>query len=162
MKKVFFRSSIRADKDALRLSGYAVKWRDTAQVDGMAEQIKRGAFDLESEKVFFLINHDSSLPLGKSGRNMELSEDDTGLRFKIDLPDTPRAKELYSLAKAGIIDGMSVGMSDLQTEESGGMRIIHKARLQEISATQAPAYRDTSLEARNAKGNQIIYPPECF
>ena len=64
------------------------------------------------KKVFLLRDHDSSKPLGKLDKNMELSLDEYGLFFKVSpLPNTQLARDTRELIKSGILTGASVGFS---------------------------------------------------
>src|SRR5699024_116559 len=108
---------IREDDDGNKtLSGYAVKWEMKSQVLGMfikfREQVKRGAFleSLNSDDQRFLWSHDTSKVLGRTKNNtLRLKEDDIGLRFEIDLPNTTLGKDTYESISRGDVDGVSFG-----------------------------------------------------
>ena len=158
MKYVRSRVKIRASEDKpMRLEGYAYRFGDHGFADGMKERIDPGAFS--SDDAMLLYQHDPMSVLGREGKNMEISEDQEGLRFTVDLPDTQSAKDIYSLVRAGIIDGVSVGMDARETESEmqGDMRVIKKTRLREISLTPNPVYQKTSVEARHEK--EGLTPP---
>lgn len=159
MKKLFFRSALQTE-EPMKLSGYAYRFGDKGFADGTTEEIQKGAFkDLENKKVFMYMNHDPKKVLGKSGENMKLYEDEEGLKFEIELPETSDAKDAYELVKKNIMDGVSVGMNARGTviEYSGDHRIIKEADLEEISLTQKPVYEQTSVEAREKK--ESLPPP---
>jgi len=144
-----------------KLEGYAYKWGDKGFADGMPETIQKGAFQGGmNEDTMLYMNHDPKKILGRLGKNMSLEEDDVGLKFEVELPDTQEAKDAHELVKAGIIDGVSVGMDDFKEEFEGDMRIIKSARLGEISITQKPVYKETEVMARQ-KGDRL-YPPEVY
>ena len=153
--------AVRASEKPLKISGYAYRFGDKGFADGMRETIQPGAFR-GLDNVMLYLNHDPSMPLARSGQNMTLKEDSEGLRFEAELPETSLGRDVYELAKKGIIRGMSVGMREIEASEEGGMRTIRKASLEEVSLTQRPVYEKTSVEARSVKPNPILYPPECF
>ncbi len=152
---------IREDDDGNRtLSGYAVKWEMKSQVLGMffkfREQIKKGAFleSLNNDDQRFLWSHDPSKVLGRSKNNtLRLQEDNTGLRFELDLPNTSLAKDTYESIQRGDVDGVSFGFNvqDDEVDEPDDdmpLRTIKKAKLIEVSAVAFPAYPDSEVSAR--------------
>lgn len=156
----YIRSKIKirvSDDKPNRLEGYAYRFGDHGYADGMKERIDPGAFTMDD--AMLLYQHDPMRVLGREGKNMELTEDKEGLRFEVELPDTSEARDIYSLVRAGIIDGVSVGMDGRETESEikNGMRVIRKTRLREISLTPNPVYKQTSVEARH--NNRDIIPP---
>lgn len=152
---------VREDDDGNKtLSGYAVKWEMKSQVLGMfmkfREQVKRGAFleSLNSDDQRFLWSHDTSKVLGRTKNNtLRLKEDDVGLRFEIDLPNTTLGKDTYESISRGDVDGVSFGFisqdDDVdEPDDDMPMRTIIKAKLMEVSAVAFPAYPDSEVSAR--------------
>lgn len=152
---------IREDDDGNRtISGYAVKWEMKSQVLGMfykfREQIKKGAFadSLEKDDQRFLWSHDTSKVLGRTkNKTLRLEEDETGLRFELDLPNTTLGNDTYESIKRGDVDGVSFGFkveSDevQEPDDDLPLRTITKARLLEVSAVAFPAYPDSEVSAR--------------
>jgi hypothetical protein len=94
----------------LHLSGYASVTGTPYDMGWYSESIKRGAFGktlAENPDVQLLINHEG-LPIARTGQNMTLSEDNTGLRVEADLdPDDPDVQRLAPKMRAGLIDQMS-------------------------------------------------------
>lgn len=152
---------IREDEEGARtISGYAVKWELKSQVLGMyykfREQIKKGAFleSLNSDDQRFLWSHDTSKVLGRTKNNtLRLKEDDIGLRFELDLPNTTLGNDTYETIKRGDVDGISFGfrVEDDEVEEPDDdlpLRTVKKAKLLEVSAVAFPAYPDSQVSAR--------------
>ncbi|RKD26691.1 peptidase U35 [Ammoniphilus oxalaticus] len=152
---------IREDDDGNRtISGYAVKWEKKSHVLGyfmkFREQFKRGAFadSLENGDQRFLWSHDSSKVLGRIKNNsLRLKEDDVGLYFELDLPNTTLGNDTYESIKRGDVDGVSFGFRnpDDHVEEFDDdipLRTIKKADLIEVSAVAFPAYPDSEVSAR--------------
>lgn len=152
---------IREDDDGNRtLSGYAVKWEMKSSVLGMffkfREQVKKGSFveSLNNDDQRFLWSHDMSKVLGRTKNNtLRLKEDDTGLRFELDLPKTTLGNDTYESIKRGDVDGVSFGfkVEDDEVAEPDDdlpLRTIKKAKLLEVSAVAFPAYPDSEVAAR--------------
>jgi HK97 family phage prohead protease len=155
------------NQDAMILEGYAVRWDSLSQpIDGwFKEKFVRGSF-METLKVDdqrALINHDKSLVLGRrSAGTLALSEDEIGLKFIIELPDTNTAKDLYKNIKLRNIDGVSFGFISAlvdwdETDPSMAIRTIKQAKLFEISIATFPAYLTSSVDARSLE----MYRNEC-
>jgi|SRR5699024_816469 len=152
---------IREDDDGNRkITGYAVKWELKSQVLGMffkfREQIKKGSFleSLNNDDQRFLWSHDISKVLGRTKNDtLTLKEDDVGLRFELELPNTTLGNDTYESIKRGDVDGVSFGFNvedDEVTEPDDDLplRTIKKARLLEVSAVAFPAYPDSQVSAR--------------
>lgn len=152
---------IREDDDGNRtISGYAVKWDKRSHVLGMfmkfREQFKKGAFleSLNEDDQRFLWSHDTSKVLGRVKNNtLRLKEDDTGLRFELDLPNTSLGNDTYESIKRGDVDGVSFGFNVIddeidEPEDDMPLRTVKKAKLAEVSAVAFPAYPDSEVSAR--------------
>lgn len=152
---------IREDDDGKRtITGYAVKWEMKSHVLGMfykfREQFKKGAFadSLNDGDQRFLWSHDSSQVLGRTKNGtLRLEEDDVGLRFELDLPNTTLGNDTYETIKRGDVDGISFGFTnpDDHIEEFDDdipLRTIRQANLIEVSAVAFPAYPDSEVSAR--------------
>ena len=144
------------DEEKRTLSGYAIKFNDVTTIgDQFREQVTSTALEgVDMSNTFALFNHDWSSPLGRAGRNMNLTVDDTGLRVDIDLPDTSMARDLAELVKNDIVGGMSFGFTiadDSWTrDDEMPLRTINKSdRLYEVTFTPIPAYPTTEVALRN-------------
>ena len=155
------RIEIREDDDGKRtLTGYAVKWEKKSKVLGyfrkFREQFRKGAFadSLEKDDQRFLWSHDTSKVLGRTKNGtLRLEEDDIGLRFELDLPNTTLGNDTYESIKRGDVDGVSFGFrveSDEihEPDDDLPLRTVTKARLLEVSAVAYPAYPDSEVSAR--------------
>jgi Escherichia/Staphylococcus phage prohead protease len=139
------------------LSGYAAKFGKPSQdLGGYVEVLKPGCFAQSiangDQRAFW--NHDycDLLARTKSG-TLRLKEDETGLSFEFDVPDTSLGRDLYELVKRGDVDGVSFGFYALADEWSadGKTNTVTEAELIEISPVVFPAYLDTNVEARSAE-----------
>ncbi|MFP7447127.1 HK97 family phage prohead protease [Bacillus infantis] len=153
---------IRETEDGQRtITGYAVKWEMKSHKMGywtrFREQFKKGAFteSLNKEDQRALWSHDTSKVLGRTKNGtLRLYEDDIGLRFELDLPNTTLGNDAYETIKRGDVDGVSFGFSMRKQEwdESDPdniVRTISQADLFEISPVGFPAYPDSQVSARS-------------
>ncbi len=143
--------------EARTLSGYAIVYGAEARINGGLETIAAGAVShslASGRDILALVDHDASRVLGrtKSG-TLRLSEDQRGLAFTIDLPDTQAGRDVLALAERGDLGGMSFGFSVPAggDEWRGNRRTVNRLALHEISVIAShPAYAATSIEARHA------------
>ena len=153
---------IREEENGKRtITGYAVKWEMKSHTMGyfrrFKEQFKRGAFteSLTNDEQLALWSHDTSKVLGRTKNGtLRLYEDDVGLRFELDLPNTTLGNDAYETIKRGDVDGVSFGfrMQKEEWDESDPdniIRSISKAKLVEISPVAFPAYPDSQVSARS-------------
>lgn len=153
---------IREGENGLRtIQGYAVKWEMKSETLGywmrFKEQFKKGAFteSLTNDDQRALWSHDTSKILGRTKNGtLRLFEDEVGLRFELDLPNTSLGNDVYETIKRGDVDGVSFGfqMKKQEWDESDPdnvTRTVLKAKLMEISPVAFPAYPDSQVSARS-------------
>lgn len=149
---------LRSDDGEQRISGYAAMFNTLSEnLGGFREQIHAGAFDrVLTDDVRALFNHDPSFILGRTtAGTLQLDADATGLRYRIDPPDTQYARDLHKSIERGDVTQSSfafqVGEDDWSEDDDGRLiRTIHSIkRLFDISPVTYPAYPDTSVAARN-------------
>lgn len=146
------------------ISGYAAVFNSPTRLwEDLDEVIAPGAFSraISSSDVRCLFNHDWSNVLGrtKSG-TLRLSEDERGLKFEVDLPDTTVARDLIKSMERGDINQCSFGF--IPTEETWDynstpmLRTIHEVELYEVSIVPLPAYEDTEAALRSKEDLEKI------
>lgn len=144
-----------AEDGAMRLSGYAAVFNDASVPLPFSERIAPGAFRKtlsETPDVRLLINHEG-LPLARTKNGtLTLSEDEVGLRFDADLPDTTEARDLWTLIQRGDVDQMSFAFRVIRQKWSADRteRTLTEVSLADgdVSVVTYPAYPTTSVEAR--------------
>lgn len=154
MERRAFQIELRAaGSNPRRLEGFAATFDTEARVGDYVEIIRPGAFKASlasGEDILALVDHDPSRVLGrtKSG-TLRLSENQRGLAFTIDIPETTLGRDILALAERGDLGGMSFGFRALDEEWSGNRRELRSVDLREISVVSAwPAYTNTTVEAR--------------
>ena len=149
-------SALEVRAEGRRLEGYAAVFGAEARVGGFTETIAAGAF-AESIRagadVVALVDHDRTRLLARTRtRTLRLAEDDHGLAFDLDMPDTQAAHDVLALAERGDLGGMSFGFTLAPGGERwrGSRRELRAVRLHEISVVSAwPAYDGTEVTARH-------------
>lgn len=140
------------------LEGYfAVFGSEYRMWENAIETIDEDAFDdtLQNSDVRALVNHDSTLVLGRvSAGTLELRVDKTGLWGKIAInPADQDAVNLYERVRRGDVTQCSFGFDilDQSTEVmENGTTVwkLRKVKLYEVSVVTFPAYEETSVQAR--------------
>ena len=143
------------------LEGYFAVFGEPYQVwDGWVETIERGAFArylASGEDVKVLWNHDSNIVLGSTGNaTAALREDETGLFGSVEINENDQeAVNAYARVDRGDVDGCSFGFDIARQEEwwdDDGVyhtKITEVDPLYEVSPCTFPAYKATSISARN-------------
>jgi HK97 family phage prohead protease len=144
---------------AVTLRGYAAKFNTLSEpMYGFREQIAPGAFaDCLEDDVRALFNHDANHVLGRTtSGTLRVSQDDTGLYYEVDLPDTQAARDLVVSVERGDVTQSSFAFrvapnGDTWDENEDGIviRTITKmCRLYDVSPVTYPAYPDATVGMR--------------
>lgn len=150
------RAATETRAEGRRIEGYAAVFDQETRISDFSEVIRKGAFTASlasgSDKLA-LVDHDSGKVLArtKSG-TLRLQEDERGLRFSVDLPETTLGRDILALASRGDIGGASFAFTvpDGGESWSGDKRELRALNLHEISIVQSfPAYSGTSVQARS-------------
>jgi HK97 family phage prohead protease len=78
-------------------------------------------------------------PAQVAGKWTEMAEDETGLKVKGVLADTPLGNEIHTLLKMDAVRGLSIGYRTIaQDWKDDGTRLIKEAELWEVSVVSLP------------------------
>jgi hypothetical protein len=161
---------IRLNGENRTVAGYGAVFNSETVIGGaFREKILPGAFERAlAGDVFSFFNHDESKVLGrtKSG-TLRLTEDDNGLRYEVDLPDTSAARDLRVSMDRGDVDGSSfmfnVPKGGDEWDFSGDLplRTVRQVNLFEVGPVTMPAYPDAtaalrSMEESRARADEEI------
>lgn len=150
------------DDSKMVLEGYALKFeKETELWKGFKEVIRKWALDnTDMSRVFLLFNHNDDVILaGTSNNSLELQVDDIGLKFRAELVDTQTSKEVYTLAKQGLLTKCSFSFrtakngykySRIDDKNELG-EIVDIETLYDVAVVTYPAYDDTEVYARDIK-----------
>lgn len=142
------------------LRGYAAVFNQEAVIGGrFREVILPGAFTdaVTPDGVRANFNHDPNLLLGRTtAGTLRLREDEHGLAYEVDVPDTSYGRDLMVSVERGDVTQSSF-MFDVTGEDyepatpsSGSLplRKIRSVRLYDVAPVTFPAYSGTSVSAR--------------
>lgn len=158
-------------KRSATMSGYAANFNSLSEdLGGFREQLMPGCFTdaLKTSDVRALFNHDPNLILGRNvSGTLRISEDEKGLRFEVDPPETSYAKDLQISMNRGDINQCSFGFKvaeggDSWEKQSNGsyVRSVSKVeKLFDVSPVTYPAYVSTSCAVRSLEN--FIKDIEC-
>ena len=145
------------------LEGYAAVFNKlTKQLFGFREKIAPGAFKKtlrDKDDVRALIDHDHARIIGRrSAKTLRIKEDDKGLHYEIDLPDTTCGRDIAVSVERGDISVSSFAFRCTKDswvhKKDEEIRTIEEVELIDISPVTYPAYTDTSVALRSLKKRQ--------
>lgn len=150
------RAAHEARAEGKKLVGYAAVFDQETRIADFNEVVRRGAFSASlaaADDKLALVDHDSGKVLArtKSG-TLRLEEDERGLRFEIDMPETTLGRDLLAMAARGDLGGASFAFTVPAGGDvwSGDRRELRSVSLHEVSIVQSfPAYSGTSVQARS-------------
>ena len=155
----------REDGENHTIEGYFAVFNSIYQMDSMlSESIAPGAFTNSlSNDVRALINHDTTLVLGRTGAHtFTISQDERGLYGVITInPKDSDAMNAYERVKRGDVSGCSIGFNIIReatdVSEDGSIHwTIEDVELFECSVCTFPAYEQTNITARAAEREEIM------
>jgi len=171
MERRYLDSEVRAHEQdgKRRILGYAVKWgslslplwRDHRTGLAVREEFRRGAFaDVlkgEGLDVVALRDHNRSLLLGRmASGTLGVREDETGLRYEIDPPDTTEGRDTLVLLDRGDLRGSSFSFEVAQdgdewAERDGALvrTVVKVVALDDVGPVTRPAYPASEAQARS-------------
>jgi uncharacterized protein len=140
------------------ISGYAAVFNSKTSIgDFFEEVIAPGAFARtisENGDIRALFNHNWDHVLGRTKNGtLKVEEDNRGLKFEVELPNTSMARDLAESLRRGDINQCSFGFFatndtwDYAVEPA--VRTLNEVELYEISVVSIPAYEDTEVSLRS-------------
>lgn len=175
IKDLQFRSKVPGDEDGsspVIVEGHAAVFNERTLIeDWYYEEIAPGTFsqDLsDGRDVRCLFNHNWDKILGRrSARTLELDEDEQGLHFIVELPNTTYAHDLEESMRRGDVCECSFLFFPTSQEEDFSLDLplirITGAELYEVSIVTLPQYesakaslRSKQLVRRATKRHQIL------
>ncbi len=155
---------LRSDKEtqAHKITGYASVFYDGTKKteyelwENYIERIMPSAFDnaLKSDDVRALFNHNPNFLLSRTeAGTLQLSVDDKGLKYEIDIPDTQAGRDVKISLERGDLTGSSFAfiVDESVYREVGDLfiREIKSVKLYDVGPVTYPAYEGTEAQARN-------------
>lgn len=151
---------LRTSDEDRKISGYAAVFEKLSENLGfnVREKIKKGAFanSVSGGDVRAFWSHDTAQVLGRTRNgSLKLFEDDHGLGFELNLPDTQLGRDAFTVIKRGDVTGMSFGFEVKADQWERGkdgaphIRTLLDVELFEVSPTAFPAYPQTNVGVRS-------------
>ena len=141
------------------LEGRVLEWDKVYTFNGVKEKFAKNC-DVNFKDTRCLFGHDKNKLLGRVGANLQVYKKEDGLYFKLKKSATDLFKNVYTLAREGILKGVSPGF-DSDARWDGDIRVFDKVDLSEISLVGQPAYGDSTFVTARDK-ETINYPPEVY
>lgn len=155
----------RSDEEEPRIEGYFSVFGDVYEIfPGITESFAQGAFsDSLSDDVRMLINHDTTLVVGRTAAGtMTLREDTYGLwGSALVNPKDSAAMDAYARVMRGDVTQASIGFEIIEEEaehrdDGTSHYTIKKVKLWEVSVCTFPAYKATNVSARQQDRREAL------
>ena len=149
---------LREEGDSLTAVGYAAVFNSTSQnLGGFVERVAPNAFKktIQEADVRALFNHEADALLGRSSNGtLRMMEDEHGLRYEIDLPNTTLGRDVAELLRRGDLTGSSFGFRTIsdswtQTEDGYPLRTLNELAIRDVGPVTFPAYEASEASLRS-------------
>ena len=152
---------LKAAVEGRTVEGYASVFNSMSEdLGGFREIILPGAFsEVLDNDVRALYNHDSNYLLARTtSGTLELKEDDKGLYYRFEMPNTSYGNDMLELFRRGDLSqssfGFTVDKDSWRMEEGQHVRYIERVgSLFDVSPVVYPAYTAASSGLRSAEPN---------
>jgi len=143
---------LREEAEERKIVGYAALFNSPAEeTNGVIEEIAPNAFAnaIKKSDTRALINHNAEKVLGrKKAGTLKLQEDEKGLFYEVDPPNTTYANDLMESMRRGDIDQSSFGfvVAEERWDETGEVpvrTIVEVDELFDVSPVTFPWYKNT-------------------
>ena len=133
------------DNPTRTITGVAVPYGETATVsDGTQVRFEQGALPVEGKAPKLFMYHDSSQPVGLVTERVDTPE---GMMFAARISATAAGDEALTLALAGVLDSVSVGINPTRfSYDEEGTMIVTAAEWLELSLVPIPAFAGAVIE----------------
>lgn len=148
------------DSPTRQISGIAVPYDVPATVsDGTKVQFAKGSLPVDGKAPKMYMYHDSTQPVGLvTGR----TETPQGMMFTASIVDTQAGTDALTMASAGVLDSVSVGVNVVKSQKGkDGLMIITAADWLELSLVPVPAFQGATIESVFASNESVTITPEA-
>ena len=155
-----FRFQIKSLNEQGQFSGLASVY---GNVDLGGDVVVPGAFQKtladRGGEVPILFAHDTRQPVGLG----KLKDTASGLLIEGQLIlDVPKAREAYSLLKARVLKGLSIGYDTVKSDIKAGVRYLRELKLFEISLVTVPMNEQALVTSVKAEDRQLDWQIRKF
>jgi HK97 family phage prohead protease len=148
------------DSPTRQISGIAVPYDVPARVsDGTMVQFAKGSLPVDGKAPKMYMYHDSTQPVGLVTARTETPQ---GMMFTASIVDTQAGTDALTMASAGVLDSVSVGVNVLQSHNTkDGTMIVTAADWIELSLVPVPAFSGSIIESVFASNESVTIPDEA-
>ncbi|NDG66974.1 MAG: hypothetical protein EBY23_08735 [Actinobacteria bacterium] len=127
------------DAPTRQISGIAVPYNVPATVsDGTKVQFAEGSLPVDGKAPKMFMYHDSTQPVGVVTARQETPQ---GMLFTASIVNTQAGTDALTMAAAGVLDSVSVGVNVLKSQKGkDGTMIVTSAEWIELSLVPVPAF----------------------
>ena len=142
-----------------QISGIAVPYNVPATVsDGSKVQFAAGSLPVDGKAPKLFMYHDSSQPVGLVTARTETPD---GMMFVASVVQTQAGTDALTMASAGVLDSVSVGVNVLQSHnDKNGTMVVTSAEWLELSLVPVPAFSGAIIESVYASSEPVTIPEE--
>ena len=132
------------------VTGTIIRYGDRATFPWGTEEFKAGAFGILDGAVFKANRmHQRWQPLGRTGRNLVITDTPEAMRAELTLPDTTYGRDVATEIRDGLLTGMSLEFRATKDDVVGTHRVIETARMGGFGVVDDPAYPGSGAEMRS-------------
>lgn len=163
-QRKFLVGQVRAEREegaSPRIVGYAAVFNQNTDLGMWTESIAPGAFTdslKRGDDVRALIDHHPDKIIGRTPKTLALREDDHGLHYTVNPPDTLIVRDLITNIDAGLITQSSFGFfiegEELDRTGEKPHFTITRAKLFDVSPVTFPAYKGTDVQVARSLDEQ--------
>ena len=143
---------LRAEADARRLTGTAIKYGDVANIGAtLRERFEPMALSIHSRGVGLNVQHDRGRTVARfPDGGLEITNTPEGVSIAATLPETREADDLLANIRARVITGFSIEFrARVDRIEGGNLRVVESGVLLGLAAVDMPSYPESLIEARS-------------
>jgi len=148
------------DSPSRQISGMAVPYNVPATVsDGTSVMFTAGSLPVTGKAPKMFMYHDSTQPVGLVSARQETSQ---GMMFTASIVDTQAGTDALTMASAGVLDSVSVGVNvtDSYFNDQGTM-VVTAADWLELSLVPIPAFSGATVDSVYAAREPVTIPQEA-
>ena len=148
------------DSPSRQISGMAVPYYVPATVlDGTSVMFTAGSLPITGKAPKMFMYHDSTMPVGLVSARKETPQ---GMMFTASIVDTQAGTDALTMASAGVLDSVSVGVNvvDSYFNDQGTM-VVTAADWLELSLVPIPAFSGATVDSVYAAREPVTIPQEA-
>ena len=136
-----------SDKESRTITGVAVPFGKTAELNGTTYSFKKGSLSKGRALTPLLLDHDTAKPVGVM---VDLSDGDDGSIATFRVDETLEGDTALATAASGSRGGLSVGVNVVDFDDVEGVSHVRAASLMEVSLVAIPAFADAEVTSVTA------------